>query len=121
VPSSIREGSLALGATRWQTVSRQVMPAAMSGILTGVILAIARAIGEAAPLLLVGAVTFVTFNPRIFEGGYTTLPVQIFNYAKRAQEEFQVLAAAGVLIMMVLVLAMNSFAIWLRNRFEQRW
>jgi phosphate transport system permease protein len=121
VPTSIREGSLALGATKWQTVSRQVLPAATSGILTGVILAIARAIGEAAPLLLVGAVTFVTFNPQIFEGGYTTLPVQIFNYAKRAQEEFQVLAAAGVLIMMVLVLAMNSVAIWLRNRLEQKW
>jgi phosphate transport system permease protein len=121
VPASIREGSLALGATRWQTTSRQVLPAAISGILTGVILAIARAIGEAAPLLLVGAVTFVRFNPSFFEGGYTTLPVQIFNYAKRAQEEFQVLAAAGVLVMMVLVLVMNSFAIWLRNRFEQKW
>jgi phosphate transport system permease protein len=98
-----------------------VLPAAMSGILTGVILAIARAIGEAAPLLLVGAVTFVRFNPNFFEGGYTTLPVQIFNYAKRPQEEFQVLAAAGVLVMMLLVLVMNSFAIWLRNRFEQKW
>jgi phosphate transport system permease protein len=121
VPASIREGSLALGATKWQTVSRQVLPAAFSGILTGVILAVARAIGEAAPLLLVGAVTFVTFNPQFFDGGYTTLPVQIFNYAKRPQVEFQELAAAGVLVMMVLVLAMNSVAIWLRNRFEQKW
>ncbi|MGH3679502.1 MAG: phosphate ABC transporter permease PstA [Natronosporangium sp.] len=121
VPPSIREGSLALGATQWQTISRQVLPAAFSGILTGVILAVARAIGEAAPLLLVGAVTFVTFDPQLFEGGYTTLPVQIFNYARRAQEEFQVLAAAGVLVMMVLVLVLNSFAIWLRNRYEQKW
>jgi phosphate transport system permease protein len=121
VPPSIREGSLALGATTWQTTFRQVLPSALPGILTGVILAVARAIGEAAPLLLVGAVTFVTFNPSFFEGGYSTLPVQIFNYARRPQEEFHVLAAAGVIVMLVLLLAMNSFAIWLRNRYEQRW
>jgi phosphate transport system permease protein len=121
VPQSIRDGSLALGATQWQTVSRQVLPAALSGILTGVILAVARAIGEAAPLLLVGAVTFVTFDPSFFEGGYTTLPVQIFDYARRPQEEFHVLGAAGILVMLSLVLVMNSFAVWLRNRFEQSW
>jgi len=119
VPTSIREGALALGATRWQAVSRQVLPVAFPGILTGVILAVSRAIGEAAPLIMVGAVTFVTFNPRYFEGGYTTLPVQIFAYAKRPQVEFQELAAAGVLVMMVLVLVMNSVAIWLRNRYER--
>ncbi|MPZ27602.1 MAG: phosphate ABC transporter permease PstA [Micromonosporaceae bacterium] len=121
VPPSIREGSLALGATQWQTVWRQVLPGAMSGILTGVILAVARAIGEAAPLLLVGAITFVVVDPRYFEGSYTTLPVQIYDWATRPQEDFQVLAAAGVLVMLALVLVMNSFAIWLRNRFEQRW
>lgn len=121
VPPSIREGSLALGATPWQTVWRQVLPAATSGILTGVILAVARAIGEAAPLLLIGAVTFVTFDPTFFEGGFTTLPVQIFTWAKQPQEEFHQLAAAGVLVMLALVLAMNSFAIWLRNRYEQKW
>jgi phosphate transport system permease protein len=121
VPPSIREGSLALGATTWQTTARQILPAALPGILTGVILAVARAIGEAAPLLLVGAVTFVTFNPSFFEGGYSTLPVQIFNYARRPQAEFHVLAAAGVIVMLVLLLAMNSFAIWLRNRYERRW
>jgi phosphate transport system permease protein len=121
VPPSIREGSLALGATTWQSTSRQVLPAAATGILTGVILSISRAIGEAAPLLLVGAVTFVTFNPSMFEGGYSTLPVQIFNYARRPQEEFRVLAAAGVLVMLLLLLAMNSVAIVLRNRFEQKW
>lgn len=120
VPSSIREGALALGATQWQTIRRQVLPAAVPGILTGVILGVARAIGEAAPLLLVGAVTFVTVNPSFFEGGYTTLPVQIFNYAARPQEVFQVLAAAGVIVMLVVLLAMNSFAIWLRNHYEQR-
>ncbi|HUF85031.1 MAG TPA: phosphate ABC transporter permease PstA [Acidimicrobiia bacterium] len=121
VPSSIRHGSLALGATPVQTVGRQVLPAALPGILTGVILAISRAIGEAAPLLLVGAVTFVTFNPQLFEGGYSTLPVLIFNYAGRPQEELRVLAAAGVIVMLALLLLMNSFAVWLRNRYERKW
>ncbi|MEX1141327.1 MAG: phosphate ABC transporter permease PstA [Thermoleophilaceae bacterium] len=120
VPSSVREGALALGATQWQTIRRQVLPAAIPGVLTGVILAVARAIGEAAPLLLVGAVTFVTVDPSFFEGGYSTLPVQIFNYATRPQEVFQVLAAAGVIVMLVVLLAMNSFAIWLRNRYERQ-
>jgi phosphate transport system permease protein len=121
VPPSIREGGLALGATRWQTVWRQVLPAALPGVLTGVILAIARATGEAAPLLLVGAVTFVTFNPSFLEGAYSTLPVQIFNYSTRPQTEFRTLAMAGVIVMLGLVLLMNSFAVWLRNRFEQSW
>jgi phosphate transport system permease protein len=121
VPPSIRQGALALGATRWQTTWQQVLPAARSGILTGVILAVARAIGEAAPLLLVGAVTFVTVNPHFFEGSYTTLPVQIFQWSNRPQEEFRTLAAAGVLVMLALVLVMNSVAVWLRNRYEQRW
>lgn len=121
VPRSIRDGSLALGATEWQTTARQVLPVAVPGILTGVILAVARAIGEAAPLLLVGAVVFTTFNPRIFEGGYSTLPVLIYNYASRPQEEFRVLAAAGVIVMLALLLTMNAFAVWLRNRYEQKW
>lgn len=121
VPDSIRQGSLALGATKWQTIRRQVLPASLPGILTGVILAVSRALGEAAPLLLVGAVSFVTFNPEPLTGGYTALPVQIFQYATRPQEDFQALAAAGVIVMLVVLLAMNSVAIWLRNRYEQRW
>lgn len=121
VPPSIREGSLALGATQWQTIWRQVLPAALSGILTGVILAVARAIGEAAPLLLVGATVFVVYDPNFVSGNYTALPVQIFDWAGRAQAEFHQLAAAGVLVMVALVIVMNSFAIWLRNRFEQKW
>jgi phosphate transport system permease protein len=121
VPPSIRDGSLALGATPWQTTRRQVLPAALPGVLTGIILAIARAIGEAAPLLLVGAVVFVTYDPSFFEGGYSTMPVQIYNYYKRPQEEFQILAAAGVLVMLLLLLMMNSFAVWLRNHFERQW
>jgi len=120
VPSSIRDGSLALGATQWQTISKQVLPAARPGILTGLILSVARAIGEAAPLLLVGATVFVTFDPKFFSGGYSTLPVMIFQFYKRPQEEFQILAAAGVLVMLVLVLLMNSFAVWLRNHYEQQ-
>jgi phosphate transport system permease protein len=120
VPSSIRDGSLALGATRWQTVRRQVLPAARPGILTGVILSVARAIGEAAPLLLVGAVTFVTFNPRFLSGGYSTLPVMIYQYFTRPQESFKILAAAGAIVMLILVLALNGFAVWLRNHYENK-
>jgi phosphate transport system permease protein len=122
VPPSIREGSLALGATQWQTIRRQVLPAAIPGIATGVILAVSRALGEAAPLLLVGATVFITFDPAPFSAdGYSALPVQIFQYATRPQDEFQALAAAGIIVMLVVLLAMNSFAIWLRNRYEQRW
>jgi phosphate transport system permease protein len=121
VPSSILEGSLALGATRWQAVWLQVLPAAVPGMLTGVILAVARAIGEAAPLLLVGALTFVTFSPNFFEGGYSALPVLIYQYAGRPQEEFQILAAAGVLLMLAVLFVINSFAIWLRARYERTW
>ncbi|HXS46700.1 MAG TPA: phosphate ABC transporter permease PstA [Solirubrobacterales bacterium] len=121
VPDSIRQGSLALGATKWQTIRRQVLPASIPGIITGIILAVSRALGEAAPLLLVGAAAFVTFDPEPFAGGYSALPVQIYNYATRSQEEFQALAAAGIIVMLVVLLAMNSVAIWLRNRYEQRW
>jgi phosphate transport system permease protein len=122
VPSGIRDGALALGATRWQTVRRQVLPAAIPGIVTGVILALSRAIGETAPLLLVGATVFVRFNPDgPFEGAYTALPVQIFNYVTRPQEEFRILAAAGIILMLAVLLFMNSFAIWLRNKYAQKW
>ena len=121
VPSSILEGSLALGVTRWQAVWKQVLPAAGSGMLTGVILAIARAIGEAAPLLLVGAVTFTTTFPQFFEGGYSALPVLIYNYAGRAQDDFKILAAAGVILMLAVLFVINSFAVWLRARYERTW
>jgi phosphate transport system permease protein len=121
VPSSIRDGSLALGATKWQTIWRQVLPASVPGIATGVILALSRAIGETAPLILVGVGTYVAFNPSGLDSGYTALPLQIFNWISQPQAEFKVLAAAGILVLLALLLAMNSLAIWLRNRFERQW
>jgi phosphate transport system permease protein len=122
VPPSIREGALALGATQWQTTWRQVLPVATPGILTGLILSVSRAMGEAAPLLLLGATTFVTFNPQPFsDTGYTALPVLIYNYATRPQADIREVAAGGILVMLVVLLMMNSLAIWLRNRYEQRW
>lgn len=123
VPPSIREGSLALGATQWQTIRHQVLPAALPGVLTGVILAVSRALGEAAPLLLFGAAIFVTTDPQPFnsDAGWTALPVQIFSLAADPQAELRELAAAGIIIMLAVLLLMNSFAIWLRNRYEQKW
>jgi phosphate transport system permease protein len=121
VPPSIREGSLALGATQWQTIRRQVLPASIPGIATGVILAISRAVGETAPLLLVGAATFLTFSPSGLFDRFTVLPVQIYTYFARAQDEYRVLAAAGIIVMLLVLLLLNSFAIWLRNRYEQKW
>jgi phosphate transport system permease protein len=121
VPGSIRQGSLALGATQWQTIWRQVLPAAVPGIATGTILALSRAIGEAAPLLLLGAVTHITFNPESITDAYTVLPIQIFNWVKQPEAEFHTLASAAIVILLVILLAMNSVAIWLRNRYQKRW
>ncbi|RPF23415.1 phosphate ABC transporter permease PstA [Myceligenerans xiligouense] len=119
VPSTLRQASIGLGATKWQTVWHQVLPTSVPGILTGTILAMSRAIGETAPLLLVGATTFVQFLPNgPFDGAYTAIPVQIFQWVVRPQEEFRVLAAAGCLVLVVLLLLMNSVAIWLRARFS---
>jgi phosphate transport system permease protein len=124
VPPSIREGSMALGATQWQTIWRQVLPAAVPGIATGVILALARAIGETAPLIVVGAATVVAFNPSGLNDFFTAMPIQIFDWISRPQTEtndYRPLAAAGILLLMILLLLMNSIAIWLRNRYEQKW
>ncbi len=121
VPNSIRDGSLALGATRWQTVSRQVLPAAVPGIATGAILALSRAIGEAAPLLLLGAVTYVAFNPDGLHSAYTVLPIQIYDWVNQSRHEFKVLAAAAIVVLLVILLAMNSIAIYIRNRYQKRW
>lgn len=120
VPRSIRDGSLALGATEWQTTWHQTLPAAVPGIATGVILALSRAIGEAAPLLMIGAVGFITFNPTGLLSGFTTLPIQVFNWTKEPREEYQILASATIVLMLALLLAMNFIAIWIRNRTSQR-
>ena len=122
VPPSIRHASMGLGATKWQTISRQVLPSAVPGIITGAILALSRAIGETAPLLLVGATTFVLSNPQgFFEGRYTAIPVLVYQWFARAQEDFRVLAAAGIIVLMAVLLLMNSGAIWLRNRHMRDW
>ena len=121
VPNSIRLGALALGATPWQAVRTQVLPAAVPGIATGSILALSRAIGEAAPLLLVGGITFITFNPSGLDSAFTVLPIQIFNWISRPQSEFKVLAAAASVVLVAILLLMNSVAIWLRNRYQRKW
>ena len=121
VPAEIREGSLALGATSLQTMWRQTLPSAVPGIATGAILALSRALGEAAPLLLLGGLVFVSYDPNGLLSGYTTLPIQIFNWTGRPQEEFRVLAAAASILLLVLLLAMNGLAIYIRNHFQRRW
>ncbi|MBJ7332624.1 MAG: phosphate ABC transporter permease PstA, partial [Solirubrobacteraceae bacterium] len=121
VPSSIRDGALALGATKWQTIWRQVLPGSISGIATGVILALSRAIGETAPLIVIGAAVSPRFNPDSLSSAFTAMPVQIFAYSKDSDPQFLELASATILVLMGLLLLMNSIAIYLRNRFEQKW
>jgi phosphate transport system permease protein len=120
VPGSIREGAYALGATQWQVIWRQVLPAAIPGIATGTILAVARAIGETAPLLLIGALTYISFNPTVL-GPFTALPVQIYNWTKLPNPEFKALAAAAIIVLLAIVLLLNAGAIFLRNRYQKRW
>jgi len=120
VPDSIRQGAFALGATKWQVVWRQVLPASIPGIATGSILALSRAVGETAPLIMVGAITYVAFNPSLF-GPYTALPVQIYNWTKQPDPGFQTLAAAAAIVLLVIVLSMNAVAIFLRNRYRKQW
>jgi phosphate transport system permease protein len=120
VPDTIRQGAYALGATKWQVVWRQVLPGAIPGIATGSILALSRALGETAPLLLVGALTYVAFNPTLL-GDFTALPVQIYQWVARPQEDFRTLAAAGIVVLLVILLTLNAFAIWIRNRYQRKW
>jgi phosphate transport system permease protein len=120
VPSSIRDGAYALGATPWQVTWRQVLPAAIPGIATGSILSLSRAIGETAPLLLVGALVYVRYDPTL-TSGFTALPVQIYNWVKLPQQDFQYLAAAGIVVLLAMLLTLNSVAILLRNRYQKRW
>jgi phosphate transport system permease protein len=144
VPTSLRDGALALGATRWQTIRGQVLPVAMPGMLTGVILALSRAMGETAPLIMVGAFQYVPFTPGDpfglegpgqgladcvpnptwndgcpLESGFTVMPVQIYDWARRPQEAFQATAAAGIIVLLTVLLAVNSVAIMMRNRYQR--
>lgn len=121
VPREIRDGSLALGATPWQTTWRQVLPASVPGIATGSILALSRALGEAAPLLVLGALVYITFDPNGLLSGYTTLPIQIFNWTGRPQEGFHELAGATSLLLLAVLILMNALAIFIRNKFQKRW
>jgi phosphate transport system permease protein len=120
VPDTVRQGGMALGATRWQVVWREVLPAAIPGIATGSILGMSRAIGETAPLLMVGAATFVSFNPGLLTQ-YTVLPILIYQWIKLPQDAFQGLAAAAIIVLLVILVTMNGFAIWMRNRYERKW
>ena len=119
VPPSLREASYALGATRWQTVWHQVLPVALPGMLTGMILALSRAIGETAPLITMGALTYVPFAPDGIWSPFTVLPIQVFNWVSRPQEAFLETAAAGMIVLLVLLVAMNGFAAWLRDRYQR--
>lgn len=116
VPSSLLEASYGLGATKWQTMYRIVLPVALPGIVTGCTLAVSRAIGEAAPLLVIGALAFANYVPFSMFDRFTVLPIQIFNWMSRPQEEFQYVAAAGMIVLLGLLLFINIFVLWLRNR-----
>ncbi|MFZ3073021.1 MAG: phosphate ABC transporter permease PstA [Thermodesulfobacteriota bacterium] len=120
IPYSIKEASYALGATQWQTIYRQTLPAAMPGILTGVILALSRAIGETAPLITIGALTYIAFLPHSVFDPFTVLPIQIFNWVSRPQEAFAINAAAGIIVLLILTLMLNSIAIYLRHKYQRR-
>ncbi len=121
VPISIREASYALGATRWETIRHHVLPLAVPGILTGTILALSRAIGEAAPLLTIGALTYVAFLPNSPLSPFTALPIQIFNWVSRPQKGFFTNAAAAIIVLLAVLLIMNAIAIWLRNKYQKKY
>lgn len=121
VPQEIRQGSLALGATPIQTITRQTLPSAVPGIATGSILAISRAMGEAAPLLLLGALVFITYDPNGLFAGFTTMPIQIFSWTSAPQEEFKMLAAAAIILLLAILLSLNAIAIVIRNKFSRSW
>jgi phosphate transport system permease protein len=120
VPGSLRQASYGLGATKWQTIWHHVLPSAMSGILTGTILAISRAVGETAPLVVVGASTFITVDPNGLFAKFTTLPIQIYQWTARPQDEFRNIAAAAILVLLALLLTLNATAVLLRNRYGRR-
>ena len=121
VPSSLREGAYALGATRWQTVSKQVLPSAIPGIATGSILGVSRALGESAPLILLGALAYVSSNPSGYTSDYTVLPLIIMKYVQEAQEEFRAVGAAAIIVLLLLLVGLNLLAIVIRDRSRKSW
>lgn len=121
VPKDLREASFGMGATKWQTIRRVVLPVAIPGILTGNILALSRAIGETAPLIMIGALTYIAFVPENLMSQFTVMPIQIFNWTSRPQEEFQYVAAAGIIVLLAMLLIMNSIAVIIRNKFQRRY
>ncbi|WP_417386677.1 phosphate ABC transporter permease PstA [Gimesia sp.] len=120
VPDSIRRSAYALGATRWQTVWYQVLPASLPGIMTGVILSLSRALGEAAPLIVVGAMAYVPFVPEKLSDEFTALPILIFDWTQRPQEEFLHVAAAGILVLLILLVSMNAVAVFVRHTYGKK-
>jgi phosphate transport system permease protein len=120
VPNSLREASYGMGATKWQTIWYQILPAASGGILTGIILALSRAVGETAPLIVIGALAYVPFVPDSPMDEFTVLPIQIFNWVSRPQQEFLVNGAAAIIILLVITFAMNGIAVYLRNRWQKK-
>jgi phosphate transport system permease protein len=120
VPNSIRHAAFALGATRWQTAWAHVLPASFAGILTGIILALSRAIGETAPLIMIGALTYVAFLPEGPMDSFTALPIQIFNWVSRPQQEFHELAAGAIIVLLIVLLVMNASALLIRYKTERR-
>jgi phosphate transport system permease protein len=121
VPNQLREASYGMGATKWQTIYRIVLPAAIPGILTGSILALSRAIGETAPLVVLGIPTFLAYLPRGILDTFTVMPMQIYNWTSRPQADFQHVAAAGIVVLLVVLIFMNSIAIFIRNKFQKRY
>jgi len=123
VPPSIREGSMALGATHWQTIWKQTLPGALPGIATGVILALSRAIGETAPLIVIGGGAFILNDPslNVADGQFTALPLLIFNFISESDEQLRIAGAAAIIVLLAVLLVMNAGAVYLRNRYEQKW
>ena len=121
VPREIRDGSMALGATKWQTTWRQTLPSAVPGIATGTILGLSRAIGEAAPLLMIGTATAIRFDPNGLMSQFTALPLEIYSTTSQSREEFRVAAAAAIIVLLVMILALNGLAIFIRNKFQRTW
>ena len=120
VPSSFKDAGYAMGATRWQVVKNVVLPQAIPGMMSGIILALSRAIGEAAPILMISSLVWVTFVPTTPNSKFTVLPLQIYTWVSQPQEDFRSIAAAGIIVLLVILLIMNSIAVKIRNKYQQR-